>query len=87
MKTLEAIWSKRTPTEEGWYWIKYKNKHQKYIMCPAEVIHVKSETIVATSRNDTFVSGPRHGGPGLKNNGALDQSVRFGPKIEEPYDE
>lgn len=87
MKTLETVWSKQTPTEEGWYWIKYKNKHHKYVKCPAEVIRLTSETLVLTSKNDRFLAGPRHGGWELKNNGVVDKSIRFGPKIEEPDDE
>lgn len=80
-------WSKETPAEEGWYWIKYKNKRNKYTVCPAEVFHFKDgTTLVASAKNDTFVEGPNHGGKGLKYDGVLDPSVRFGDKIEEPND-
>ena len=75
-------------TQEGWYWIKYKNKHNKSTVCPCEVMletsgPFKGIAMVRTARNDTFIEGPRHGGPGLKYAGKLDKSIRFGSRIEE----
>lgn len=87
---MKATWTKATPTSEGWYWIKYKNKHGKYTVCPCRVTlfndggKYAGSAIVHTARNDTFIEGPNHGGPGLKYDGKLDTSIRFGPRIEEP---
>jgi hypothetical protein len=81
-------WVKKTPTEEGWYWMKYKNKRGKYTVCPARVTILGypglQGTLVHSARNDTFVEGPNHGGAGLKCNGEPCPDVRFGHKIEEP---
>lgn len=87
---MKVKWVKATPKEEGWYWVKYKNKRSKYTVCPAQVIIFKSEgdglngNMVLTAKNDSFMEGPAHGGWGLRYNGVLDPSIRFGPKIEEP---
>lgn len=87
---MKIKWVKETPTEEGWYWLKYKNKHNKFTICPALVVilTIENDTIdgvlVSSARGDTFVEGKAHGGPGLKQNGVLDKSIRFGTKIEEP---
>ncbi len=80
-------WSKKTPTEEGWYWIKYRGKRGT-TMCPCQVTIFKSGlsgTAVRTAWNDWFMEGPNHGGLGLKEGGGkLDKTIRFGPKIPEP---
>jgi len=77
-------WVKETPAEDGWYWIKYKNKHQEYTICPCSVVHLNETTFVQSARNDTFFEGPNHGGKGLKYQGKLDKSIRFGPRIPLP---
>ncbi len=78
-------WVKETPAKEGWFWIKYKNKRKEYSVCPAQVFHFKGGTVaVRSSFNDNFVEGPNHGGPGLKYDGKIDKSIRFGPEIEIP---
>jgi hypothetical protein len=80
-----AKWSKETPLDEGWYWIKYRNKRNKTTMCPAEVYHFEDKgSLVQSARNDTWMEGPNHGGPGLKYHGKLDKTIRFGPRIEVP---
>ncbi len=84
MKTMKTKWVKETPTVEGWYWIKYKNKRNSHTICPCYVTILKRANVVVTARNDSFIEGPDHGGWGLKYDGKLDKSVRFGPKIEEP---
>lgn len=81
---MKVNWNKETPTEEGWYWMKYKNKRKRYTICPACLIIVDNITIVHSAKNEVFMQGPNHGGEGLKYNGVLDPSIRFGPKIEEP---
>ena len=88
---MRVKWVKKTPTEEGWYWIKYKNKHDAYTICPCQVTIFDGSgadgllvNIVRSARNDTFMEGPNHGGWGLKYNGELCPDIRFGPKIEEP---
>ena len=87
---MKVTWVKETPTEEGWYWMQYLGRENRITQCPANVILFTSENdglngaLVISARNDTWVEGPMHGGPGLKNKGKLDNSVRFGPKIEEP---
>jgi hypothetical protein len=80
-----ATWVKETPTDEGWYWIRYRNKRKKTTQCPCHVSRFEDGAVlVVTAHNDTFMEGPNHGGPGLKYNGKPDKSIRFGPKIEEP---
>lgn len=84
---MKIKWSKETPTEEGWYWFKYKGGNRKTVTCPCEVCHFTDgyeATVVISARNDTFYEGPHHGGKGLKYKGKLDKSVRFGPKIPFP---
>lgn len=76
-------WSKVTPVSEGWFWIKYRGKHGTTLY-PCEVFHFGEATVVRTTRNDTFHEGPQHGGAGLKYDGKVDKSIRFGPRIEEP---
>jgi hypothetical protein len=34
---MKTKWVKETPTEEGWYWIKYRNKRNKTTVCPCLV--------------------------------------------------
>lgn len=75
-------WSKKTPTEEGWYWIRYKNKRNKIVECTCFVSHFDDGTVVVNSAyNDSFKAGPNHGGPELKYDGKVDKSIRFGEKI------
>lgn len=81
---MKVKWVKQTPTKEGWYWMKYKNKRNTYTVCPAYVTIVGEARMVHSAKNDSFVEGPNHGGWGLKYNGVLDPSIRFGPEIEEP---
>ena len=87
---MKVKWAKETPIKKGWYWIKYKNKHKEYVVCPCEVVlynegHLKGTALVHTARNDSFIEGPRHGGPGLKDGGKLCPDIRFGPWLgEEP---
>lgn len=84
---MKVKWVKETPTEEGWYWMKYTGK-RGICKCPAHVTIFtaaeKGGVVVRTARNDTFMSGPNHGGPELKCDGKPDKNIRFGPKIEEP---
>ena len=78
------MWSKETPTEEGWYWMKYKNKRNTYTACPALVVYVGEEVLVRSAFNDSFMAGPNHGGPQLRYDGKIDKSIRFGDRIPEP---
>lgn len=78
---MKTKWTKETPAEEGWYWIKYR--HGRSYKCPCEVTHLKIGTIVHTGRH-TFMEGPNHGGKGLKLAGLLIKSIRFGPKLVVP---
>lgn len=86
---MKAKWSTETPIVEGWYWIQYKGSRRQTVKCPAAVIimNMKEDkeptTLVQSARNDSWIEGPNHGGPGLKYCGKLDKSIRFGPKIEE----
>lgn len=86
-KSNKVKWSKETPKQEGWYWIKYgTGKH--IVKCPCTVVHVGKETLVTTARNMTFYEGPQHGGPGLKytngNKVTFVPSIRFSPMIQIP---
>jgi len=82
---VKVKWSKKTPVETGWFWIKYKNKRKKYVVCPCYVEHFKDGgTLVVSASNDMFAEGPNHGGKGLKCHGKLCKEVRFGPVIPEP---
>lgn len=85
MPTTKTKWSKETPKERGWYWMKYAGKHG-VVKCPARVERLQDTTVfVRTASNDTFIGGPNHGGPELKCDGIdRDKTIRFGPKIEEP---
>jgi hypothetical protein len=80
---MSRRWDKQTPDEEGWYWIEYQGKHG-LVACPCRVTRLRDTTVVYTARNVTFIEGPGHGGPGLRCDGVLDPTVRFGPAIEEP---
>jgi len=77
-------WAKEIPTEEGWYWVKYRNKRNKTTMCPARVIWIDTYVCVDSARNDSFQAGPDHGGPQLSCHGKIDKTIRFGPRIIEP---
>jgi len=89
---VKVKWIKKKPTEEGWYWIKYRNKRNKFSVCPAFVtLFNDGGTHVHSAYNDTWVAGPNHGGPDLKGwdhhgKWGVDRSLRFGPRIEEPND-
>jgi hypothetical protein len=86
MKVAKAQWSEETPAGEGWYWMQYRDKHGEVSVCPCYVAHLgNGTTLVRSALNDTWVEGPRHGGPGLKESGrALDRSVRFGARLVPP---
>lgn len=78
-------WVKETPAEEGWYWIRYRNKRGRTTECPCRVTHFENlGTSVITFWNDYFHEGPKHGGPGLKYVGKVDKSIRFGDRIPDP---
>ena len=82
---MKAKWTKKTPANEGWYWIRYRNKRDETTQCPCHVSRFGGGgSLVRTAQNDVFVEGPNHGGPGLKYNGKLDKTIRFGPAIPEP---
>lgn len=69
-------WVKKTPTEEGFYWIKYG----RGLICRCHVFLTDdSKTVlVRTLYNDTFIEGPKHGGKGLKTPGeGPDKTIRF----------
>ena len=83
-QVAKAKWVKTTPTVEGWYWMKYRNKRNCTTTCPAYVTILDEAVVVVSARNDTFIEGPNHGGPGLKYNGKLDKTIRFGPHIPIP---
>ena len=81
---MKTVWVKETPKVEGWFWIKYRTG-RSVTKCPCAVVHFKDGgTLVHTARNTSFMEGPHHGGPGLKYNGTLDKSIRFGPQIDIP---
>lgn len=82
---MKVKWVRETPKEQGWYWMKYRNKRNGFTIVPAEVNRFKDGTVlVHTAKNDTFIGGPNHGGPALKYSGKVDTSIRFGPAIEMP---
>ena len=68
------LWSKEVPSEEGWYWIKYKGKRGK-VKCPCAVVHFGGgKFVIHTARNDIFAShSPKEW-----------SDARFGPTIEVP---
>ena len=75
--TTKSIWSKKVPSEEGWYWVTYKGKRGK-IVCPALLLHFPSEReaskagwCVHTAKNDFF----RHD---------QQEDLKFGSVIEPP---
>jgi hypothetical protein len=71
---MKTKWLKTIPTEEGWYWMKYKGKNG-LVICPASVQYFKSgEFFVRTAHNDTLTS----------NNINEFGYFRFGPEIPSP---
>lgn len=78
-----SCWVKEIPTQDGWYWIKYKGKSGLSI-CPCGVSWLDDTVLVQSARGACFMAGPRHGGPQLKYDGKVEPSIRFGPKIEPP---
>lgn len=71
-----AKWSKDWPNKDGWYWVRYTGKHGT-VQCPMRAMMMADGVKAGTSaRNDFFVTGP----------GSLmrDNTLRFGPRIEEP---
>lgn len=81
---MKRYWKKATPLVEGWYWCKFLNKRKKYTLTPAFVTIFKDGTRMVNAGNTTFIEGPNHGGWGLRWEGQLDPSVRFGDHIPEP---
>lgn len=82
---MKVKWTQTIPKEQGWYWMKYRNKRGGSTVVPAEVNRFKDGTVVVNSaKNDTFIAGPNHGGPELKYSGKVDRSIRFGPAIDMP---
>ena len=82
----KTTWAKETPTEEGWYWIKYRRANHTRT-CPCWVTRLKDGTAhVKTAGHLSFIEGPNHGGPGLKVAGEtkVQKSIRFGPPIPVP---
>ena len=78
---MKTIWTKETPTEDGYYWVRY-GRGQNIRKEPCEVIHVGKETLVTIHRYGNLYEGLRHGGAGLKGaDGKIVKSIRFGPEI------
>jgi hypothetical protein len=81
---MKIKWSKKTPTEEGWYWIKY-GSGTSFVKCPCRVVHVKEASLVYSALGPFFIEGPNHGGKGLKNGqGKRVNTIRFGPRLTTP---
>jgi len=90
VKKKKKNWSKEIPTQAGWYWIKYRNKHG-ITKCPACLNIFKTGTVLTSAHNDSWVAGPNHGGPELKGwntdgKFGVDRSLYFGRKIKIPKD-
>lgn len=68
-------WKKHeVPTEEGWYWCKYRGKHG-IVICPCFVMLFKTLGFsVQTARNDIYSTNTK---PGFGD-------MWFGAKIESP---
>lgn len=84
-------WTQKTPGESGWYWVKYKNKHDSTVICPAWLtVYARGTHIVDTAKGDIFVEGPDYGGRGMRRHshgrehGQPDASFRFGAKLDAP---
>jgi hypothetical protein len=69
----KKYWKKNeVPTDEGWYWCKYK---RSTVVCPCIVIRLDNDTfVVRTAYNDTYTSN------NLKQFG----TIWFGDKIDPP---
>jgi hypothetical protein len=78
---MKTNWTKEIPSEEGWYWIKYRNKYNMTV-CPCSVVRFNSAVVVTTARNTTFIQYLQS--KQLRYNGKIDKTVRFGPKIPIP---
>ena len=67
--TMSKIkWTKKWPSEDNrWYWVRYKNKNNRYTICPGSLMFLQ-EPVVTSARNDFFVKG-------------VDKDISFGPKI------
>lgn len=81
---MKANWVETVPAEEGWYWIKYKNKRKTYTVCPALFLVADGINVVHSARNDIFFQSPNKP---FTCGGIVEKSIRFGPKIEEPDNE
>lgn len=68
--------SKQWPTEEGWYWIKYKGNKYGYVTCPAQHFIFAESNVFASAKNDNFILSPNHE--------PVDKSLRIGPRIPMP---
>lgn len=48
-------WSTKIPTNEGWYWVRYKGK-RGIVVCPAQfVLYETVGVYIHTARNDVLV--------------------------------
>ena len=68
-ETMPKIkWTKKWPSEDNrWYWVRYKNKENRYTICPGSLMFLQ-KPVVTSARNDFFVKG-------------VDKDISFGPKI------
>ncbi len=53
-------YTKEVPKEDGWYWVRYTDKHRRWIIVPAEVwnttMNGKNIAVIKTAKGDFFAS-------------------------------
>lgn len=72
----KSIWVSKIPDEEGWYWIRYRNKWDGMTICPCVVTILGADAVAKTSKGDVFSRKSRNA-DGFR-------YAKFGPKIEIP---
>jgi hypothetical protein len=80
----KSVWSKTAPTTDDslWCWVRYTGKHGP-LTCPARLqVFSSGEAILHTARNDSFIR--RSVSDKWLYHHEEDETLRFGPVIEEP---
>lgn len=82
MRAKKTKWIKTPPKTDCWIWIKYKDKYNRYSICPAMAVYVGDVLLVHSARNTSWTKWPNS--PGMMYIGKHDKTLSFGPKIRIP---
>jgi hypothetical protein len=82
----KSVWSKELPSEEGWYWVKFKAHGTVETVCPALVEHTTDgmSLVLTAHLAIVFVYQGKNPMVGPVYRGKIDKTVRYGPMIDEP---